>query len=104
MFIIFSRTAGMLMEDPIPTFSYLVQSLRDSFPNLGYLHIVEPRTKGPTSVEWDEDNRHQSERVHPDHLGSNQNLNFRGRVQPRVCHRAGGENWGDYRVCEIVLG
>ncbi|KAJ7233648.1 hypothetical protein C8J57DRAFT_1090393, partial [Mycena rebaudengoi] len=55
-----STYQGMLMEDPILTFSYLVQSLRGSFPNLGYLHIVEPRTEGPTSVEWDEHNRHHS--------------------------------------------
>ncbi|KAJ7234560.1 NADH:flavin oxidoreductase/NADH oxidase [Mycena rebaudengoi] len=44
-----SSYQGTLMEDPIPAFSYLVQSLRDSFPNLGYLHIVEPRTEGPKS-------------------------------------------------------
>jgi NADPH2 dehydrogenase len=39
----------MGMHDPIPTFSYLVQQLRDRLPNLAYLHIVEPRAFGDTA-------------------------------------------------------
>ncbi|KAJ7131389.1 hypothetical protein C8R44DRAFT_613292 [Mycena epipterygia] len=41
---------GMLMEDPVPTFTHVVQSLL-TFPRLAYLHIVEPRTEGAVTVE-----------------------------------------------------
>lgn len=35
------------MDDPIPTFSYLLEKLRDDFPRLAYVHIIEPH---PESV------------------------------------------------------
>jgi NADPH2 dehydrogenase len=38
-----TRFGGMRMAEPKPTFSHLVSRLRDSFPNLAYLHLVEPR-------------------------------------------------------------
>ncbi|KAJ6484041.1 FMN-linked oxidoreductase, partial [Mycena sanguinolenta] len=41
---------GMLMADPIPTFTYLVRALRE-FPQLAYLHIIEPRIEG--AGDWD---------------------------------------------------
>ncbi|KAF7376948.1 FMN-linked oxidoreductase [Mycena sanguinolenta] len=41
---------GMLMTDPIPTFTYLVRALRE-FPQLAYLHIIEPRIEG--AGDWD---------------------------------------------------
>jgi NADPH2 dehydrogenase len=34
------------MESPIPTFEYLIQQLHDRFPQLAYLHLVEPRVAG----------------------------------------------------------
>ena len=34
------------MDDPIPTFTYLVTELRNRYPNLAYIHIVEPRIAG----------------------------------------------------------
>lgn len=36
----------MREENPIPTFSYLITELRRRFPNLGYLHMVEPGISG----------------------------------------------------------
>jgi NADPH2 dehydrogenase len=30
------------MSDPIPTYSHLVTRLRDSHPNLSYIHVIEP--------------------------------------------------------------
>ena len=36
----------MRMEDPVPTFSYLVNKLKEKFPDLAYLHAVEPRVYG----------------------------------------------------------
>ncbi|KAJ8522236.1 hypothetical protein ONZ45_g1185 [Pleurotus djamor] len=38
-----STAQEMRMEDPKPTFSYLVSQLRDKFPDLAYLHVAEPR-------------------------------------------------------------
>jgi len=32
----------MRMIDPVPTFSYLTEQLRDNFPDLAYLHFTEP--------------------------------------------------------------
>ena len=36
--------ADMRMEDPIPTFSYLVRQLKERFPDLAYLHAVSHET------------------------------------------------------------
>lgn len=36
----------MRMSDPKPTFSYFVSSLASNYPDLAYLHVVEPR------VDW----------------------------------------------------
>jgi NADPH2 dehydrogenase len=38
------------MENPIPTFAHVVRALRE-FPRLAYLHIIEPRVEGTTTVE-----------------------------------------------------
>ncbi|KAJ3769320.1 NADH:flavin oxidoreductase/NADH oxidase [Lentinula raphanica] len=42
---------GMGMENPIPTFSYLVSKLKEIFPKLAYLHVVEPGISGGAYVE-----------------------------------------------------
>lgn len=31
----------MRMEDPVPTYTHLVQKLRDNHPELAYIHVVE---------------------------------------------------------------
>ena len=36
----------MRMPDPIPTFSALATRLRDSYPDLAFFHVVEPRIAG----------------------------------------------------------
>lgn len=36
----------MKQEDPLPQFSHIISSLADSFPNLSYIHLVEPRVNG----------------------------------------------------------
>jgi 2,4-dienoyl-CoA reductase-like NADH-dependent reductase (Old Yellow Enzyme family) len=41
----------MREKDPIPTFSYLIQQLHDRFPDLAYLHLVEPRIKGDNDAK-----------------------------------------------------
>ena len=35
------------MEDPVPTFTYLVQQLANRHPTLAYIHMIEPRVNGP---------------------------------------------------------
>lgn len=36
----------MGMVDPKPTFSYVAEQLKQSYPNFAYLHVVEPRIDG----------------------------------------------------------
>ena len=50
----------MRMEDPIPTFSYLVEQLKAKHPNLAFVHVVEPRVDAATTrdsypEEWSND-------------------------------------------------
>ncbi|KAJ7578132.1 hypothetical protein C8J56DRAFT_1111964 [Mycena floridula] len=40
------RFQDMRMEDPIPTFTYLVSQIKERYPDLSYLHVVEPRVSG----------------------------------------------------------
>ncbi|KII83263.1 hypothetical protein PLICRDRAFT_452974 [Plicaturopsis crispa FD-325 SS-3] len=37
-----SRFQDMAMDDPKPTFAYFVRRLRELYPDLAYLHVVEP--------------------------------------------------------------
>ena len=43
----------MRMPDPGPveTFSHLVRSIRDTHPNLAFIHVPEPRVAGATDRE-----------------------------------------------------
>lgn len=34
------------MDDPFPQFTYLVRSIRTSYPRFAFLHVVEPRAAG----------------------------------------------------------
>lgn len=38
----------MLMENPIPTFAYLVSQIAERHPELAYIHAVEPRMDSTT--------------------------------------------------------
>ncbi|KAF8963599.1 hypothetical protein BDZ97DRAFT_1661466 [Flammula alnicola] len=46
-----STALDMGMENPIPQFTHLVQSLKNAYPQLAYLHLVEPRISGATDAE-----------------------------------------------------
>ncbi|KZT25846.1 NADH:flavin oxidoreductase/NADH oxidase [Neolentinus lepideus HHB14362 ss-1] len=37
------RFQGMRMDDPKPTYSYFVQTIRDTYPDFAYVHVTEPR-------------------------------------------------------------
>ena len=41
----------MHFDHPKPTYTYLVTQLRDRYPGLAYLHVVEPRADGHETVE-----------------------------------------------------
>ncbi|KAF7798996.1 hypothetical protein EIP86_010226 [Pleurotus ostreatoroseus] len=43
-----SEFNDMRMENPKPTFTYLVNKISEKHPNLAYLHLVEPRAEGNT--------------------------------------------------------
>jgi NADPH2 dehydrogenase len=47
------------MEDPIPTFTHLVRALRE-FPQLAYLHMIEPCIEASTDLVVDEHNEWHS--------------------------------------------
>ncbi|KAI0076972.1 NADH:flavin oxidoreductase/NADH oxidase [Panus rudis PR-1116 ss-1] len=36
----------MRMKDPIPTFSYLVNKIKELYPEFAFIHVVEPRVNG----------------------------------------------------------
>ncbi len=43
----------MLMRDPKPTFSYVVEKLAELYPNLAYIHVVEPRGDvSKRDIDW----------------------------------------------------
>ncbi|TDL18661.1 NADH:flavin oxidoreductase/NADH oxidase [Rickenella mellea] len=52
-----SKFQDMRMKDPLPTFSHYVTRVRDSHPDLAYIHLVEPQVYGgsddPNSVPSD---------------------------------------------------
>lgn len=46
----------MRMVDPIPTFTHIVTTLRDLYPSLAYVHVIEPGIAGPfldSETEYD---------------------------------------------------
>ncbi|GLB40852.1 putative nadh flavin oxidoreductase nadh oxidase [Lyophyllum shimeji] len=46
-----STNQGMGMRDPKPTFSYVVRELRMRYPDLAYIHVIEPRVNGTTTLK-----------------------------------------------------
>ena len=50
----------MGLKDPLPTFTTLVERLRDAHPKLAYFHAVEPRIDGVIGSNLTDDNRTQS--------------------------------------------
>ena len=50
----------MGMTDPLPTFTNLVESVRDAHPDFAYIHAVEPRVDGIIDSDLTDENRTQS--------------------------------------------
>ena len=47
----------MRMPDPKPTFAYLVTQLKERYPSMAHIHVIEPRVHGP------EDREAQADRI-----------------------------------------
>jgi NADPH2 dehydrogenase len=39
------------MDDPIPTYTYIVQQIKERHPNLAFLHLIEPRIAGSSDID-----------------------------------------------------
>ncbi|KAL0571106.1 hypothetical protein V5O48_010853 [Marasmius crinis-equi] len=46
-----SEFQDMCMKDPKPTFTYLVQQLKQLYPTLAYIHLIEPKVKASQYTE-----------------------------------------------------
>ncbi|KAI0064362.1 FMN-linked oxidoreductase [Artomyces pyxidatus] len=46
-----SRYQAMRMADPVPTYRALITRIRDTHPDLAYIHVVEPRVDGDITRE-----------------------------------------------------
>ncbi|GAB1522913.1 hypothetical protein RhiTH_006040 [Rhizoctonia solani] len=46
-----TKFQGMRMENPIPTFAYLVSEIAQRYSDLAYLHFIEPVASGSTGAE-----------------------------------------------------
>ncbi|KAL9710806.1 hypothetical protein Ac2012v2_006344 [Leucoagaricus gongylophorus] len=42
---------GMSMQDPVPQFSHFVTALKQEFPGLAYIHVVEARIAGGETID-----------------------------------------------------
>lgn len=54
----------MGMKDPLPTFTTLIERVRDAHPNLAFIHAVEPRLDGDGTIDsevTDENRSHSNE-------------------------------------------
>ncbi|KAH9167365.1 hypothetical protein EDB89DRAFT_1997835 [Lactarius sanguifluus] len=55
-----SKFQDMGMKDPLPTFTALIERIRDAHPGFAYIHVIEPRVDGTTDGEVTDENRAQS--------------------------------------------
>jgi NADPH2 dehydrogenase len=50
----------MGMKDPLPTFTTLIERIRDNHPNLAYIHVIEARVNGNIFMTLTDENRAHS--------------------------------------------
>ncbi|KAH9074798.1 hypothetical protein EDB83DRAFT_2515656 [Lactarius deliciosus] len=55
-----SKFQDMGMKDPLPTFTALIERIRDAHPGFAYIHVIEPRVDGTTDGDVTDENRAQS--------------------------------------------
>ncbi|TFK30966.1 hypothetical protein BDQ12DRAFT_619841, partial [Crucibulum laeve] len=77
------HVTDMRMGDPVTQFSHLVTALRDAYPHLSYLHVIEARIGGD-----DEKDRVDNEK---DRVGKNESNDFIRKIWgPKRLVSAGG--------------
>ncbi|MCJ1354251.1 MAG: Chanoclavine-I aldehyde reductase fgaOx3 [Icmadophila ericetorum] len=92
----FSTFQGMLMEDPHPQFSYLINGLKQL--NLSYLHLVESRISGNANVE-------STYKLNPflDLWSGTSPVLVAGGFKPDSAKRAVEEEYADHEIA-VVFG
>lgn len=84
----------MRMEDPVPTYTYLIDQLKAKHSDLAYLHVVESRVAGAAEdVDADVGGTTQPGEAASDHVGrpiTNSNEFLRKSWLPRPYISAGG--------------
>ncbi|KAJ7023478.1 NADH:flavin oxidoreductase/NADH oxidase [Mycena alexandri] len=55
-----SPFAGMGMANPVPTFTHIVSELKRLYPELAYIHLIEPRISADSTLDTSEKNAAQS--------------------------------------------
>jgi len=55
-----SKYQDMGMKDPLPTFTTLIERVRDAHPKFAFIHVVEPRVDGGLDSDLSDENRAQS--------------------------------------------
>ena len=50
----------MGMKDPLPTFTTFIEKIRDEYPNLAYIHVIEARVNGNDLAALTDENRAHS--------------------------------------------
>ncbi|KAN0131987.1 hypothetical protein V8E53_010267 [Lactarius tabidus] len=58
-----STFQDMGMKDPLPTFTTLIERIRDNHPNLAYIHVIEARVNGNIFMTLTDENRAHSNEV-----------------------------------------
>lgn len=80
------------MADPVPQFSKLIQDLKDRYPNLAYLHLVEPRISGSDDAEHREEHLVDSNEVFRHIWGPRPLILAGGFTRESAIHKAEDEN------------
>ncbi len=55
-----SASIDMGMKNPLPTFTTFIECIRDTHPNLAYIHVVEPLADGGRDVDLTNEDQAQS--------------------------------------------
>ena len=44
-------SSDMRMKDPIPTYSYVIKTIKDLYPSFAYISVCEPRVVGSSMLD-----------------------------------------------------
>lgn len=49
--LILRMNSDMRMKDPIPTYSYVVKTIKELYPKFAYISVCEPRVVGASTLD-----------------------------------------------------